>query len=57
MILCLQVHSFKGYWERLNANLEYAKYAKPPSYYSNRVVQREWCSLVSEEVRGLWRMK
>jgi len=46
----LQVHSFKGYWEKLNSNLEYIKYSKPPWLYNNSMVQREWHSLISEEV-------
>jgi len=44
------VHSFKGYWEKLNSNLEYIKYSKPPWLYNNSMVQREWHSLISEEV-------
>lgn len=46
----LQVHSFKGYWEKLYANLEYAKYSKPHLHYHNSMVRREWHSLISEEV-------
>lgn len=50
--VCLpQVHSFKGYWEKLNANLEYVKYSKPHLHYNNSMVRREWLSLISEEVR------
>ncbi|XP_032258193.1 gamma-secretase-activating protein isoform X5 [Halichoerus grypus] len=46
------VHSFKGYWEKLNSNLEYIKYSKPPWLYNNSMVQREWHSLISEEKTG-----
>ncbi|XP_044776209.1 gamma-secretase-activating protein isoform X2 [Neomonachus schauinslandi] len=46
------VHSFKGYWEKLNSNLEYIKYSKPPLLYNNSMVQREWHSLISEEKTG-----
>uniref|UniRef100_A0A8C6EWC1 Gamma-secretase activating protein n=1 Tax=Marmota marmota marmota TaxID=9994 RepID=A0A8C6EWC1_MARMA len=44
------VHSFKGYWEKLNSNLDYVKYAKPYLCYNNSVVKREWHNLISEEV-------
>ena len=45
----MKVHSFKGYWEKLNANLEYVKYSKPHLHYNNSMVRREWLSLISEE--------
>nr|XP_031535615.1 gamma-secretase-activating protein isoform X3 [Vicugna pacos] len=48
----MKVHSFKGYWEKLNSNLEYAKYSKPHLHYNNGVVRREWHSLISEEKTG-----
>ncbi|XP_063093693.1 gamma-secretase-activating protein isoform X2 [Cavia porcellus] len=51
-LLLMKVHSFKGYWEKLNSNLEYVKYARRPLYYSNRVLWREWCNLTSEEEMG-----
>ncbi|KAL0619748.1 Gamma-secretase-activating protein [Plecturocebus cupreus] len=51
-VLGLQVHSFKGYWEKLNSNLEYVKYAKPHFHYNNSVVRREWHNLISEEKTG-----
>lgn len=50
MFLSLQMHSLKGYWEKLNSNLEYVKYSKPHRPYRRSVVQREWCSLILEEV-------
>uniref|UniRef100_A0A8C8ZVA6 Gamma-secretase activating protein n=1 Tax=Prolemur simus TaxID=1328070 RepID=A0A8C8ZVA6_PROSS len=45
----MKVHSFKGYWEKLNSNLEYVKYTKPHLHYNNSVVRREWHNLISEE--------
>ncbi|KAM6152001.1 gamma-secretase-activating protein [Erethizon dorsatum] len=48
----MKVHSFKGYWEKLNSNLEYVKYAKQPSHYTNSVVWREWHSLTAQEESG-----
>ncbi|XP_064230906.1 gamma-secretase-activating protein isoform X3 [Aotus nancymaae] len=48
----MKVHSFKGYWEKLNSNLEYVKYAKPHFHYNNSVVRREWHNLISEEKTG-----
>ncbi|KAM7121014.1 gamma-secretase-activating protein isoform 3-T3 [Molossus nigricans] len=52
-----KVHSFKNYWEKLNANLEYVKYSKPHLHYKNSVVRREWHSLISEEKTGKRRSK
>ncbi|KAF5912231.1 hypothetical protein HPG69_013398 [Diceros bicornis minor] len=46
------VHSFKGYWEKLNSNLEYVKYSEPHLLYNNSVVRREWHNLISEEKTG-----
>ncbi|XP_045420252.1 gamma-secretase-activating protein isoform X2 [Lemur catta] len=48
----MKVHSFKGYWEKLNSNLEYVKYTKPHLHYNNSVVRREWHNLISEEKTG-----
>ncbi|XP_048642155.1 gamma-secretase-activating protein isoform X8 [Marmota marmota marmota] len=48
----MKVHSFKGYWEKLNSNLDYVKYAKPYLCYNNSVVKREWHNLISEEKTG-----
>nr|XP_020042844.1 gamma-secretase-activating protein-like isoform X2 [Castor canadensis] len=48
----MKVHSLKGYWEKLNYNLEYVKYTKPHLHYHNSVVRREWHNLVSEEKTG-----
>ncbi|XP_043825160.1 gamma-secretase-activating protein isoform X2 [Dromiciops gliroides] len=46
------VQSLKGYWEKLNSNLEYVRNSKPHLQYSNNVVSREWRNLISEEKRG-----
>nr|XP_020145382.1 gamma-secretase-activating protein isoform X3 [Microcebus murinus] len=48
----MKVHTFKGYWEKLNSNLEYVKYTKPHLHYNNSVVRREWHNLISEEKTG-----
>lgn len=48
----MKVLNFKGYWEKLNSNLEYVKYAKPHFHYNNTVVRREWHNLISEEKTG-----
>uniref|UniRef100_I0FSQ7 Gamma-secretase-activating protein n=1 Tax=Macaca mulatta TaxID=9544 RepID=I0FSQ7_MACMU len=48
----MKVLNFKGYWEKLNSNLEYVKYAKPHFHYNNIVVRREWHNLISEEKTG-----
>lgn len=40
----------RGYWAKLNSNLEYVKYTKPHLHYHNNVVRREWHNLISEEV-------
>ncbi|KAL1777868.1 gamma-secretase-activating protein isoform X1 [Sigmodon hispidus] len=48
----MKVFSLKGYWAKLNSNLEYIKYTKPPLRYHNSVVRREWHNLISEEKTG-----
>ncbi|XP_016075032.1 PREDICTED: gamma-secretase-activating protein [Miniopterus natalensis] len=53
----MKVHSFRNYWQKLNANLEYVKYSKPHLHYNNSVVRREWHSLISEEKTGKRRSK
>ncbi|XP_060052339.1 gamma-secretase-activating protein isoform X2 [Erinaceus europaeus] len=45
----MKVHSFKGYWEKLNANLEYIRYSKSHLRYNNSVIKREWHRLISEK--------
>lgn len=54
MYLCfpyntLQMQNSKGFWEKLDSNLESVKYAEPHLHYHNNVLRREWRNL-SEEV-------
>lgn len=48
----MKVYGLKGYWAKLNSNLEYIKYTKPHLHYHNSVVRREWHNLISEERTG-----
>lgn len=48
----MKVYSLKGYWAKLNSNLEYVKYTKPRLHYHNSIVRREWHNLISEERTG-----
>ncbi|NWQ89884.1 GSAP protein, partial [Burhinus bistriatus] len=41
----LEFQNSKGFWEKLNSNLESAKYAEPHLHYHNNVLRREWCNL------------
>ncbi|XP_061875434.1 gamma-secretase-activating protein isoform X1 [Colius striatus] len=45
----LEFQNSKGFWEKLNSNLESVKYAEPHLHYHNNVLRREWCNL-SEEI-------
>ncbi|TFK06025.1 Gamma-secretase-activating protein [Platysternon megacephalum] len=45
----LKVQNCKGFWEKLNLNLECVKYAEPHLHYNNNVLRREWYKLLSEE--------
>ncbi|XP_070611295.1 gamma-secretase-activating protein isoform X2 [Erythrolamprus reginae] len=45
----LKVQNCKGFWEKLNLNLEYVKYVETPLHFSQKVLRREWHKLVSEE--------
>ncbi|NXF53716.1 GSAP protein, partial [Oceanites oceanicus] len=45
----LEFQNSKGFWEKLNSNLESVKYAEPHLHYHNNVLRREWRNL-SEEV-------
>ncbi|NXX57887.1 GSAP protein, partial [Scopus umbretta] len=41
----LEFQNSKGFWEKLNSNLESVKYAEPHLHYHNNVLRREWlCS-------------
>ncbi|KFU92739.1 Gamma-secretase-activating protein, partial [Chaetura pelagica] len=48
----LELQNSKGFWEKLNSNLETVKYAEPHLHYHNNVLRREWRNL-SEEVRSI----
>ncbi|NWV69560.1 GSAP protein, partial [Malurus elegans] len=48
----LEFQNSKGFWEKLNSNLESAKYAEPYLHYHSDVLRREWHNL-SEEVRSI----
>uniref|UniRef100_A0A8C9EQ26 Gamma-secretase activating protein n=1 Tax=Pavo cristatus TaxID=9049 RepID=A0A8C9EQ26_PAVCR len=43
------IQNSKGFWEKLDSNLESVKYAEPHLHYHNNVLRREWRNL-SEEV-------
>ncbi|NXE17750.1 GSAP protein, partial [Ardeotis kori] len=45
----LEFQNSKGFWEKLNSNLESVKYAEPHLHYHNNVLRREWHNL-SEQV-------
>ncbi|NXY57638.1 GSAP protein, partial [Callaeas wilsoni] len=48
----LEFQNSKGFWEKLNSNLESVKYAEPHLHYHSHVLRREWRNL-SEEVRSI----
>ncbi|NWX99789.1 GSAP protein, partial [Nothoprocta ornata] len=41
----LEVQNSKGFWDKLNLNLESVKYAEPHLHYHNNVLRREWLNL------------
>ncbi|NXF04074.1 GSAP protein, partial [Smithornis capensis] len=45
----LDFQNSKGFWERLNSNLESVKYAEPHLHYHNNVLRREWRNLSEED--------
>ncbi|KAM3832427.1 gamma-secretase-activating protein isoform 2-T3 [Vipera latastei] len=45
----LKVRNCKGFWEKLNLNLEYVKCVETPLHFSHTVLKREWDKLLSEE--------
>ncbi|XP_058045994.1 gamma-secretase-activating protein isoform X4 [Ahaetulla prasina] len=45
----LKVRHCKGFWEKLNLNLECVKYIETPLHFSHKVLQREWYKLLSDE--------
>ncbi|KFO92009.1 Gamma-secretase-activating protein, partial [Buceros rhinoceros silvestris] len=42
----LDFQNSKGFWEKLNSNLESVKYAEPHLHYHNTVLRREWRSIL-----------
>ncbi|KAM8821391.1 gamma-secretase-activating protein [Eudromia elegans] len=45
----LKVQNSKGFWDKLNLNLESVKYAEPHLHYHNNVLRREWLYLSEEK--------
>ncbi|NXW65217.1 GSAP protein, partial [Eurystomus gularis] len=41
----LEFQNPRGFWEKLNSNLESVKYAEPHLHYHNNVLRREWRNL------------
>ncbi|KFR17783.1 Gamma-secretase-activating protein, partial [Opisthocomus hoazin] len=46
----LEFQNSKGFWEKLNSNLESVKYAEPHLHYHNNVLRREWRNLSEESI-------
>ncbi|KAM6385683.1 gamma-secretase-activating protein isoform 4-T4 [Alca torda] len=44
----IEFENSKGFWEKLNSNLESVKYAEPHLHYHNNVLRREWRNLSEE---------
>ncbi|NXS53715.1 GSAP protein, partial [Brachypteracias leptosomus] len=44
----LEFQNPRGFWEKLNSNLESVKYAEPHLHYHNNVLRREWRNLTEE---------
>ncbi|KFP54987.1 Gamma-secretase-activating protein, partial [Cathartes aura] len=49
----LEFQNSKGFWEKLNSNLESVKYAEPHLRYHNNVLRREWHNLSESTLIGL----
>uniref|UniRef100_A0A6I8NRQ4 Gamma-secretase activating protein n=1 Tax=Ornithorhynchus anatinus TaxID=9258 RepID=A0A6I8NRQ4_ORNAN len=45
----MKMRSFRGYWEKLNGNLECVRCAGPCLRYNNNALRREWDRLLLEE--------
>ncbi|XP_035178459.1 gamma-secretase-activating protein isoform X2 [Oxyura jamaicensis] len=45
----LEFQNSKGFWEKLNSNLESVKYAEPHLHYHSNVLRREWQNLSEEK--------
>ncbi|NXB78584.1 GSAP protein, partial [Donacobius atricapilla] len=48
----LEFQNSRGFWEKLNSNLESVKYAGPHLHYHSNMLRRQWHNL-SEEVRSI----
>ncbi|NWY14369.1 GSAP protein, partial [Aphelocoma coerulescens] len=46
----LEFQNSKGFWEKLNSNLESVKYAEPHLHYQSNVLRREWRNLSEESI-------
>ncbi|OXB72402.1 UNVERIFIED_CONTAM: hypothetical protein H355_010256 [Colinus virginianus] len=44
----MKIQNSKGFWEKLDSNLESVKYAEPHLHYHNDVLRREWRNLLEE---------
>ncbi|XP_066174816.1 gamma-secretase-activating protein [Sylvia atricapilla] len=44
----LEFQNSKGFWEKLNSNLESVKYAEPHLHYHSNMLRREWRNLSEE---------
>ncbi|NWW37717.1 GSAP protein, partial [Panurus biarmicus] len=44
----LEFQNSKGFWEKLNSNLESVKYAEPHLHYHSSMLRREWHNLSEE---------
>ncbi|NXF67153.1 GSAP protein, partial [Ciccaba nigrolineata] len=42
----LEFQNSKGFWEKLNSNLESVKYAEPHLHYHSNVLRREWRNIL-----------
>ncbi|KFP42467.1 Gamma-secretase-activating protein, partial [Chlamydotis macqueenii] len=49
----LEFQNSKGFWEKLDSNLESVKYAEPHLHYHNNVLRREWHNLSESILIGL----
>ncbi|NXN27075.1 GSAP protein, partial [Nycticryphes semicollaris] len=53
----LEFQNSKGFWEKLNSNLESVKYAEPHLHYHNNMLRREWRNLSEEVNVHLWKLE
>ncbi|NXM64644.1 GSAP protein, partial [Illadopsis cleaveri] len=45
-----QFQNSKGFWEKLNSNLESVKYAEPHLHYHSNMLRKEWRNLSEESI-------